>query len=251
MKRRFLTTAAAIVSACLVATILADSAAAQWQQIQSYQQQQRDQRRRQRDAAAQRQIDALTLKLSGVIEALAPGRIQMVTDAGEAWLLQVMSQADVEVTGTATPEFLAPGQFVSFVAQVDTRHSKIDAQVGSLTIFTPDQEHMLGAFPEGPAGAGPGQPGPGGDQPAAAQPPPDARAARAALPDLQTFEIAGRITRLRNGEMLVAIPSARAPRQGPARRTAPDRRPPLRHKRIRLGAKRRQDRNGRHSVPDG
>jgi hypothetical protein len=81
--------------------------------------------------------------------------------------------------------------------------------IDKLTIFTPDEQHVIGVFPEGaglpPAGAA-GERGDRGLQPVpvAKVPVPEPMPA----PTAETYEIAGRITKLKNNKMTISAPNS-------------------------------------------
>lgn len=240
--------------AAVLAVLVAGTAQAQFPAQMRAMQQHHDQRQQQRQQQFgwpnQQGMQGMQpmqepIKASGTIEAMDLGRIHMVTTAGEGWLLQLMPTTQLEATGKATAQFLAPGQCISFVAKVDKRHAKVDEKVSKLTIVTPDANHMLGAYPEGTAGAeaaelgaakDPGVPGAGPQGPpgannnlnpanpapnkaasraakttagakGAARPAAKGAAARASAPAEETFEIVGRISRIKNGELTISVPN--------------------------------------------
>jgi hypothetical protein len=101
----------------------------------------------------QQQQQAMTmLDVSGRIEALAAGRIQMRTDSNEKWMIVLNPQTKVQVTGEVGADFLRPGLFVQFKADVDKRGVAAD-KIEELTIVTPSQEKSSGNFSR-PAGPG-------------------------------------------------------------------------------------------------
>ncbi|MCS7237342.1 MAG: hypothetical protein NZ899_03625 [Thermoguttaceae bacterium] len=98
------------------------------------------------------------LEASGIIQAVGPGMIRIVTPEGQAWVLQVAPDAKVEVLGPATREVLRPGQLVRFVAEVDRRKGTVESPVESILIFTVNYskaETQPGVFPEATGQEGP------------------------------------------------------------------------------------------------
>ncbi|RMF91370.1 MAG: hypothetical protein D6741_16135, partial [Planctomycetota bacterium] len=99
------------------------------------------------------------VEASGTVLGITGGMIQLQTPAGQTWRLMPARECKITVTGKAKPEVLRPGQFVAFVADVDTRTGKVPEKVTQLKIFTVSQQMQLGVFPEGqaPLGAGEGE----------------------------------------------------------------------------------------------
>ncbi len=87
---------------------------------------------------------------TGTIEAIAQGKVQILTNTDQQWLVEIVPQADIKVTGTAKVDFLRPGMFVKLTADFDKR-GKAAEPVGRLILFTPSQQEMIGAWPEGAA----------------------------------------------------------------------------------------------------
>lgn len=146
------------------------------------------------------------MKMTGTVEAVAPGWLQVTSGNGDAWRLQVLPSAKVKLFGTATPEFLAAGQFISFTAPVDKSHGRVTEPISKLTIFTPDETHLLGAFP---AGAGESAPGGGGELAAPAektQPEAKQEVAQEAAA-AEPFQISGRLSSVKNGKLTIVAPN--------------------------------------------
>lgn len=87
------------------------------------------------------------LQLEGTVEDVGPGVLRVRSQAGQTWVLRLIPDAIVQVTGKATAEFLSAGQCIALIADVDTRRNRIEAPVTRLTIFNPDPERPLGAAP--------------------------------------------------------------------------------------------------------
>lgn len=146
---------------------------------------------------------------SGTIDAMAPGLLRIKSVAGQAWMLQLTRETTVHVMGTAKPDVLRPGGFISFVAKVEKRQSRIEEKVGKLTLFTLSEERPLGAFPSQTGF------GDAGSEPATAEQPdaePDARKKpnrrKDEGPAVQEFEIVGRITGIdKTGKIKVFAPN--------------------------------------------
>jgi hypothetical protein len=146
----------------------------------------------------------------GTVRAIMPGRIQMLSDSGQNWTVAVDPKAVVHVTGTAEPDFLRPGLFIRFKAEIDQRGTAKE-KLRELTIFRPSREDLPGIRPEGEGGAG--------DKPAEGERrfgalPPEGRrkrpsertrgAARGSIPTSGVYSVAGRITSSRNGTLTVS-----------------------------------------------
>ena len=150
-------------------------------------------------------VQPVRVEVSGTIEAMVPGYLKVKTAADQSWTLQIARNAKVLVTGKATAEFLSTGHFVSFVADVDKRRSKVEEKVSKLTIFTPSQERAMGAFPGGLGGAEGGLgPNPFGPGPGVAQPP---AGGPNAGPPVESYEIVGRIAGMKKGKITVYVPN--------------------------------------------
>jgi hypothetical protein len=180
---------------------------------------------------------AAPLQLSGTLTDARPGAIQVKSSADKLWLLQIPRNARVRLTGQASVEFLAPGQFVELVAEVDKRRGTVSQPITKLTLFTPTERKQPGVVPDqgfgfpgdslmldGKKGDGPKRPsGAGADRTpgAAAEPglgpgPDKGRGGRRAGPgagakeaplSTQSFEIRGRIMSIKAGKMGVHAPN--------------------------------------------
>ncbi len=137
----------------------------------------------------------------GTVDGVALGRMQVTSDSGQKWLLQILPTSEVRVLATATPEFLSPRQFVSFTAQVNKHQNRVEGKITKLKIFTPDEAHTVGAFPEGAGAFAAGE----GLQAPAEKAEGGQRAASGA--GFEPFQIAGQITSAKNGKLIVAVPN--------------------------------------------
>ncbi len=84
---------------------------------------------------------------SGEYEGASNGLIKAVLD-GKPWLLKGDKDVKLHMTGSATADYLHPGLFVKFKAEVD-RRGKATAPITDLVIFTPDQKNPIGATTAG------------------------------------------------------------------------------------------------------
>lgn len=95
--------------------------------------------------------------VSGTVEAVMPGYIKLTAVTGQVWVLQIDPAAKVKVLGKAKTDFLRPGLIVSFVADVDKRHSSVEEKITKLSLVTPSELYPIGAAPAldgGGAGGG-------------------------------------------------------------------------------------------------
>jgi hypothetical protein len=86
--------------------------------------------------------------LSGRLEHIELGRIELKTEAGYDWVLMPKRGLKVELTGKSKPAILAPGQFVEFLAKVDVKRGTAMEKIERMTIFTPDKRRMPGIMPD-------------------------------------------------------------------------------------------------------
>jgi len=177
------------------------------------------------------------LQLSGTLTDVRPGVIQVKSDADKLWLLQVPRNARVRLTGQARVEFLASGQWVELVAEVDKRRGTASQPIAKLTLFTPTERRQRGVVPDqgfgfpgdslaldGKKGDGPKRlPGAGagripgaGAEPGLGPGPDKGRGGRRAGPgagakeaplSTQSFEIRGQIISIKAGKMSLHAPN--------------------------------------------
>ena len=134
----------------------------------------------------------------GTVRAVMPGRVQMLTDSTQNWVILLDPKTVIHVTGTAEIDFLRVGMFIRFTAEVDKR-GLVKEKLKRLTIFTPSQQDPPGIWPEGK--------GPADDKPAEGEP----RFGRGIgggqaagkAPTSEVYTIAGRITGFRKGRLTV------------------------------------------------
>lgn len=92
--------------------------------------------------------DLPKFNLSGTLEHIEPGRIELTTDAGYTWTLMPKRDLKVELTGKSKPAILAQGQYVEFLAKLDIKQGATVDKVIRMTIFTPDKRRMPGISPD-------------------------------------------------------------------------------------------------------
>lgn len=187
----------------------------------------RDQRRQQQQQLQQQQQQQLqklpVLETSGTIEAVGPGMVQVLSAAKQPWVLQVLPNATCQLTGKAKAEFLGPGLFVRFVAEVNKRRGTVDEKITKLTIFTPSQFRQPGAEPDLGAGSTFGD-RTGAEKKADEAPKPTFGAGAAPSPalgggagkrsgpgakgdDVKMFDVRGQITAVSNGKATIHVPN--------------------------------------------
>ncbi|MGO8748490.1 MAG: hypothetical protein ACLQNE_21145 [Thermoguttaceae bacterium] len=176
------------------------------------------------------------LTVTGDVVAVVPGYVRVASSADRTWDLQITPKTKIGVKGKAKADYLAAGDCISFVANVDVRHARVtDEKINKLTLFTPDNRRPLMAIRGGTGLSGmdnkagePGNAGAGGGAfagnpfgGAAAQgdgfggtEKPSGRkgmasgkkgAKGAAAPE--SYEIRGEITSIRNGKLTVSVPT--------------------------------------------
>lgn len=101
-----------------------------------------------------RQNQPEPISLRGKIAAIRMGMAKITTESGESWLVKIPNSAKIRVLGSAKLDFLRPGMFVLFKANLDQR-GKVQDKVAELKIFTPTQTSNLGLFPESGFSGGP------------------------------------------------------------------------------------------------
>ena len=138
--------------------------------------------------AQPQQIQKQELHGKGEFDAAGSGGFKAQLD-GTTWLLKYDPKAQVHVTGTATTEALVPGLFVRFSGEFD-RRGKASEEIKQLEVFTPSQKNPLGAKAAGAT--------------AAFSEPTPAKKGPSTTPI--AYEIAGRITSIKKGAMIVACP---------------------------------------------
>jgi hypothetical protein len=89
----------------------------------------------------------------GTVQAIGPGRIQMLTTSNQNWMIFVAPDAVIHVTGTALPDFVRPGMFIRFDAELDKKGNASE-KLKELTLFTPSPRDPVGIWPEGTAPIG-------------------------------------------------------------------------------------------------
>ena len=131
------------------------------------------------------------VEADGTVEGVvAPGVLKILTSTNQTWFFKLSRETEIHVTGTAEVDYLRPGLFIEFTADLD-RRGRSPNKLSELAIFTPTMQKFPGIFPAG---------GFGGPDAAPAQPAPAAkRDPNATTP----YKVLGRITSLKNKALTV------------------------------------------------
>ncbi len=84
----------------------------------------------------------------GTVQGIAAGKIWILTNTNQKWLILIDPKATIHVVGTAELDFLKLGHFIRFTAAVDQR-GRVQEKIGELALFTPRQPAEIGVWPEG------------------------------------------------------------------------------------------------------
>jgi hypothetical protein len=76
------------------------------------------------------------ISASGTIKGVGAGGLHVVSSAGDQWLVAIAPQAQIAVTGAATPSFLRSGMLVKFSGKFNRRGETVEP-LTSVTVFTP------------------------------------------------------------------------------------------------------------------
>ncbi len=137
------------------------------------------------------QIPMDPFSADGTVQAVAPGRIQILTNSNQNWLIWIDPKAKIRVTGAAEADVLRVGMFVKLTAEFDGR-GQAREKVGDLTLITPTAQEPVGAWPEGKRGDAEDE-----------QEEPSGRPPRTGRQTFAAYTVAGRITGLRKGRLTV------------------------------------------------
>lgn len=133
------------------------------------------------------QEESRPFSTTGTIVGLSRGSIQMKADNGDLWLVYVEAgETKVAVNGTIGANLLKSGTGVRFQATLDAG-GEIQGEIDQIELFTTRTSRSFGVFP---ANA-------------------DADAARINKPIAGTYEIRGRVTRNKDGELALKAGSIR------------------------------------------
>lgn len=143
----------------------------------------------------------------GVVQQVMPGRMQILTNTNQTWLLSIDPKAEVHVKGTAKADYLRVGQYVRFTAEID-RKGRVVGKLEELVLFTPTAPGHIGIWPEGTAGEEQAAGGQAFGAGAANGPGFGAGGGASPAPEAQRYTVAGRIVGARHGTL--SINAARA-----------------------------------------
>jgi hypothetical protein len=85
-------------------------------------------------------------RAEGTYVGATPDGFQLLTDMNQTWMISVLPPTKVELTGTATPDYLHPGQQVRFSGEVE-KGGEVKEKVNKLTIISPSPDSPPGVFP--------------------------------------------------------------------------------------------------------
>jgi hypothetical protein len=91
--------------------------------------------------------------VTGTIEAIGQGRIQMADASGKKGIVAVAPQTTCQTTGEATAEFITAGLYLEFKAEADGKGG-VTGKVDQLSVISLTKENPQGVFPEGGVDAG-------------------------------------------------------------------------------------------------
>ena len=96
--------------------------------------------------AGNQQSPTQPTEIEGTIEGVTRGGIMVVDANNQSWRVAVPPTAKVQVTGSATADYLQTGLIVELKADIDD-HGAIKEKVGELTIVSLSPEKQMGLFP--------------------------------------------------------------------------------------------------------
>jgi hypothetical protein len=121
----------------------------------SQQQQQQQQQRQQQQQLQQLQLQPQQVNINGTITEVSRGAIMVADKIGnKTWKVAIPNTAKVEVTGTATVDYLAPNLTVDFKTELD-EYGAMKDKVSEMTVIAPSAEQPLGIFSGADAAGGP------------------------------------------------------------------------------------------------
>jgi hypothetical protein len=94
----------------------------------------------------QQQLQPQPVNIDGTIASVTHGTIMVTDKSGKTWRVVIPNTATVEVTGTATADYLAPNLTVDFKTELD-EHGAIKEPVSEVTVITPSADHPMGILP--------------------------------------------------------------------------------------------------------
>ena len=143
-----------------------------------------------------------SLAASGVLKGARGNVLQMQTNEGEAWLIQMQPTRpwDVTFTGPAEASFVKPGMLVQFSTRLNKR-GQAPEPITQLTVFTMKEGYQLGVLSDAAIGGGGGLSSGLFDDP---EPKAKEKPAKVKLDEDTVYRVAGQITKIsRTGEMTI------------------------------------------------
>jgi hypothetical protein len=135
-------------------------------------------------------INLPTFKTTGEYVGMQGQYMKCILDGSPVIVQFVNQQSKVKVTGTATPDFLAPNMYVRFTGTFD-RHGKGSDPIKDFVIFTPDANNQVGIVEAG-----------GGGSSLFADSTPQTKP-KGPPPQTATYTISGKITKVNKTQMFV------------------------------------------------
>jgi len=142
------------------------------------------------------------LSASGVLKGARGQVLQMQTDAGQNWVIQVQPNrpSDVTFTGAAEPAWVRPGMLVQFSSKLSKR-GQADEPITQLTVFTMKEGYQLGVLSDTAIGGGEGASSGLFEEPMEK---PKEKKAKVKVDENTVYRVAGQITKIsRTGEMTI------------------------------------------------
>ena len=88
------------------------------------------------------------VRLSGTLQGLRPGMMQVASDDGVQWIFQIQAKPqDIIYQATAEPEWVRPGMLVRFSGRFN-KQGEAEQPISEITVFTPREGSRIGIFPE-------------------------------------------------------------------------------------------------------
>jgi hypothetical protein len=166
------------------------------------QQRLREQRRGQGLYGQQPNVQREGLNASGVLKSARGPVLQIQTDEGDNWVVQVQPNRpwDISFTGAAEPSWLRPGMLVQFSSRLGKRGQAEDP-ITQLTVFTMKEGYQLGVLSDSAIGGGENPSAGLFDDPAEK---PKEKKTKVKTDENTVYRIAGQITKIsRTGELTI------------------------------------------------
>ena len=118
------------------------------QMLQQQRLQQQRQQQQQTQTQTQPQPNLQMVNISGTIESITSNGLHVLDGSQQSWQVHVTKETNIQVTGTATPDFLDKGRIVELNANLD-EHGKSTDNVKELSIIAPTHDKPQGAVVSG------------------------------------------------------------------------------------------------------